>query len=373
MVNEAATRRIAGEPSFLDLPTFLQAAVQKNAEGTLTVRQGDAVKKLFLHGPTLSLLAVTRRDSPGAWRHMSRGHPRLGQILVEKGVIDEPTLDGALKRKGPGVHVGEVLMQEGRLSQADLVGALEEQAMEEVYELFTWRDVALEFHPGRPSRAGWTVPRPVMEIIFEAMRRADTRSWVRRIIPSRALVPVRVPGRSILVESDLPARLLYEASESIDGKRSVLEILQAGHYPESTMEHLLADLVERGALRLRGLETPLEAPDAPGVLVAGPHRGYGTSLGAWLRAAGFHVEVVVTTQEARDRPGVTRSNLVVLDLEKRGEDWTEWRKLAHSLHAGLLILCDQDTPAREARGQDLLIKPITQEALIRRVSRLLKP
>ena len=53
---------------------------------------------------------------------------KIGEILVQKGYITQQQLDGVLAVKGPDAQVGQVLIQWGLLSDAQLMEALEIQA-----------------------------------------------------------------------------------------------------------------------------------------------------------------------------------------------------------------------------------------------------
>ena len=52
---------------------------------------------------------------------------KIGEILVSKGYITQQQLDGVLAVKGPDAQVGQVLIQWGLLTDAQLMEALEIQ------------------------------------------------------------------------------------------------------------------------------------------------------------------------------------------------------------------------------------------------------
>ena len=53
---------------------------------------------------------------------------KIGEILVEKGYVTQQQIDGVLSVKGPDAQVGQVLIQWGLLTDAQLMEALEIQA-----------------------------------------------------------------------------------------------------------------------------------------------------------------------------------------------------------------------------------------------------
>ena len=53
---------------------------------------------------------------------------KIGEILVTKGYVTQQQLDGVLAVKGDGAQVGQVLIQWGLLTEAQLMEALEIQA-----------------------------------------------------------------------------------------------------------------------------------------------------------------------------------------------------------------------------------------------------
>lgn len=59
---------------------------------------------------------------------MAQGPPRLGQLLISAGLIDEATLEAALlAQEKDGCRLGEALVREGHVSEAQLTQVLSMQ------------------------------------------------------------------------------------------------------------------------------------------------------------------------------------------------------------------------------------------------------
>ncbi len=74
-----------------------------------------------------------------AW---SPGHRRLGDLLLAAEVVDEATLESALKRQKheDGEHIlGQILLSEGAVAREDIHRVIKEQVRATIFDLLTWR------------------------------------------------------------------------------------------------------------------------------------------------------------------------------------------------------------------------------------------
>ena len=83
---------------------------------------------------------------------------KIGEILVEKGYVTQQQLEGVLAVKGPDAQVGQVLIQWGLLSEAQLMEALEIQTPPPPPP--PPQPVAQPVQPGFPQQPG-IPPQPV--------------------------------------------------------------------------------------------------------------------------------------------------------------------------------------------------------------------
>ncbi len=232
----------------IELPDIIQSLQNKRWLGTLEVVSGQS-RRCFLFF----------REGLVQHRKMDHSQVILGRALYELGLIDEADYVMTLvDHERTGRRLGEVLVELGLVDQESIHKALSFQAREDIFDLFTWKNLDVRFHPGDP-------PLPTvfgaedlelklgisgMSILMEAARRADEWELVRATIASEhdVLAPTSPDGR--LPEGLIDRRIAL----LVDGYRSAYEI--AKQSPLNTIEALkaLADLVRAGHLKI--LEPP---------------------------------------------------------------------------------------------------------------------
>lgn len=117
---------IRGSLQDATLPDVIQMLHQGRRSGRLSVtdRQHRA-DVYFEHGMVAHAAIMNRRD-------------RLGDLLLKRGTITPAQLEQALDMQaiGTGLPLGQLLVDLGALSPAELAGVLLEQVQEAVYALF---------------------------------------------------------------------------------------------------------------------------------------------------------------------------------------------------------------------------------------------
>ena len=131
--------------SSLDLFDFgglLQALAQSLRVGTLRVRSGSREKYIFLNRGQVEAVFTPRSKY------------RVGRILYNMGALELDELREVLEERQDGRTVGQlgkVLIERGLIGEEDLEAALRYQVIEEIIEIFYWRDVSYEFYSGDPQ------------------------------------------------------------------------------------------------------------------------------------------------------------------------------------------------------------------------------
>lgn len=232
----------------IELPDIIQSLQNKRWLGTLEISSGQS-RRCFLFF----------REGLVQHRKMDHSQVVLGRALYELGLIDEADYVMTLvDHERTGRRLGEVLVELGLVDEESIQKALVFQAREDIFDLFTWKNLDVRFHPGDPPLPSVFAPEDLelklgfsgMSILMEAARRADEWELVRATIPSEhdVLAPTSPDGR-------LPDGLIdRRIALLIDGYRSAYEIAQQS--PLNTIEALkaLAELVRAGHLKL--LEPP---------------------------------------------------------------------------------------------------------------------
>jgi uncharacterized protein DUF4388 len=124
----------AGELKTLPLADILDWVARRMKTGRLDLKRRSTEKRLTFRGGVLhSSFSNDPRET-------------IGQALVREGLVKEEQLFTALlKQEKGGQRLGQILVGEGILTEADLKRTLRTNAEEIVYELFLWPDGRFEF------------------------------------------------------------------------------------------------------------------------------------------------------------------------------------------------------------------------------------
>lgn len=182
--------------------------------------------------------------------YVSRGRPifarsernseRLDQMLVRAGTItpEQATRSLELQARTPHKRVGQILIEMGVLHLDALHASVKLQVQNLVLSLFTWAEGGYQFVPGPlPSEEAITLDWDTPGAVVQGLRGLPL-TYIRPLAPPRDAVVERSPDEEILKELQLNS-----------AERKLLELL-VGRHP---MEQLLAlDFVSQEAL-IRGL------------------------------------------------------------------------------------------------------------------------
>jgi TonB family protein len=154
---------ITGNLRTLELSELLQWLAQGKKTGTLVVEQRDLEKRIYFQNGRI--ISSSSNDP----------EEHLGTFLIERGYIDEPTLEHAMKlQEATQILLGKVLVTLDSISEEDLEKILRLKTEESVYELFTWDEGDFRFVKDEmPDAAMVPVSLEVTNIVMEGMRRID--------------------------------------------------------------------------------------------------------------------------------------------------------------------------------------------------------
>jgi TonB family protein len=154
---------ITGNLRTLELSELLQWLAQGKKTGTLVVEQKDLEKSIYFQD---GRIISSSSNDPEEY---------LGTFLIERGYIDEPTLEHAMKlQEATQILLGKVLVTLDSISEDDLEKILRLKTEESVYELFTWDEGDFRFVKDEmPDAAMVPVSLEVTNIVMEGMRRID--------------------------------------------------------------------------------------------------------------------------------------------------------------------------------------------------------
>jgi hypothetical protein len=182
---------------------------------------------------------------------------RLGQFLLSRTRINEIQLQHLLTLQGTtGKRLGLLLVEMGLLSRQELASEVASKAEETIHALFDWDDAFFRFDDGAtldPDQI--EVNLPVERLIAEGHERTEKLEHIRETFESSGVVLQRT-------QSEIPPELLdrpvtRRILDSIDGQRTLAEILLHTRASEFVVLHFLQILCERELLEIREVRTPV--------------------------------------------------------------------------------------------------------------------
>jgi hypothetical protein len=241
------------ESSFavMALPDLLQWVELAKKTGACRFVRGPATREIFFKD---GRIVACSSDEP---------HLLLGQFLIANGRIDEITLQIYMKsQRITGRSLGQLLVRAGKIKEEQLQRLIEAKAEETVFGLFDWPDGMFRFDPDCPPPTdSMKIELDLQSVLMEGARRFDELNAIREAFPSLHVVlhkTDRKPDAPTI--ANFMARRAYE---SVNGERTLAEIVLLCRASEFLVCSFLLRLVERGLVSLG--ET--REPDAP--VVAG--------------------------------------------------------------------------------------------------------
>ncbi|MDQ1640154.1 MAG: hypothetical protein QOF62_3493 [Pyrinomonadaceae bacterium] len=154
-------------------------------------------------------------------------------------------------------RLGQILVADGILSDAQVSQLLEIRTLDIIYDLFLWKEGHFEFVSEGPLPADFTRVRvEANRVVMEGIHRADEMARFRTLIPSdRTLLELGAGWTSSLPAGKATRQLLY----FLEKRMSVAEICYNMHSSAFEVYAQLFELVKDGVVHVVG-ELP-ETPD----------------------------------------------------------------------------------------------------------------
>jgi tetratricopeptide (TPR) repeat protein len=191
---------------------------------------------------------------------------RLGDLLVAGGRLTQAQVDATLEHQArePEKRFGELLLENGLISPAELSRFIRVQIEEAIHHLFTWSRGQFYFEAGqRPQRNDSLVSINPESLLLEAARRIDEWSLIEKKIPSLDLVFELDQSRVDASDAEISSEQ-KDLVPLLDGTRSVQEIVDETGRGEFEIGKALFGLVQAGFARRVGRRTedPGRAPES---------------------------------------------------------------------------------------------------------------
>ncbi|MBI5365452.1 MAG: PQQ-binding-like beta-propeller repeat protein [Planctomycetes bacterium] len=234
-----------GDLSTINLADLFQTLSANQKVGTLIVADGESRKCIYFGAEGVRLLSTGKR----------RGL-HLGEMLVRSGKITQNELQDALAiQKKLGLMLGEVFQKVGLVTKEEVQAAIRQQIEEEIYDLFSWKEANFEFQEGAlPPPELLSPDQPVIFAVFdsnslvmEAARRLDEWEVLNRGIPDHRVIFIPALPSDQLP----PAAPATDASILLltDGTRNVERIIADSHASKFDACSKLYRLLQQGVLK----------------------------------------------------------------------------------------------------------------------------
>jgi hypothetical protein len=229
---------VYGNVRTMSLPDLLQWASVNKKTGVLELEHNQICKRIsFRDG---RIVACSSDDPPS----------RLGQFLLSRGKVTKEQLREALtKQETSSKNLGLIFQDMGILTRDDIEAHVAAKAEETIYGLFDWADAEFRFH----ENAGHDpfiieVELGVQDVVLHGIQRFDELQRIRDVFSSSGIVLTRTdkPTPDEIVSSPMARRVLA----SVDGRRTLAEILLHAHASEFLVLKFLYTLLRKGIVSI---------------------------------------------------------------------------------------------------------------------------
>jgi hypothetical protein len=222
---EAKRYQYRGDLKETALPEMLHTIYLHRVPGRIECRHGEALKSILLRDGVVVHAASNDR------------HDSLGTYLVEHGKItpEQFTLTDRIRSATSDKRHGELLIEHGVLSPAQLYAAIQEQIRSIVWSLFSWQEGDVAFSIGQFDDPGMIrIHLPMRQVILQGVKRApDAKVLVARLGRKETIFePVWTTEDLIEVALDETELKLLRL---VDGRRTLYDICTTG--PHSPAEN----------------------------------------------------------------------------------------------------------------------------------------
>lgn len=182
------TATMRGDLDQISLADIFQTLAMSKMEGVLRVRNPLEERQIYCRDGHVRILVPPRVTAR-----------RLGQRLVHAGLLQAEQLRAALLlQRRQKVQLGQLLVREGIVAQAQIDEIVEMQVAEDLFALFTWKHGTFEFFKLEPGNGRLQTQfhlcaeYEVSSLLLEVARRSDEWESILDTIASLDEVPLRI-------------------------------------------------------------------------------------------------------------------------------------------------------------------------------------
>jgi len=230
--------------SLVDLLQFLAAG---RKSGTLKFDCGKITKQVYFKN---GMIVGSKSNDPREY---------LGQVLLHYGKVDDAQLKAAREvQRTSGAKLGEVLVEQGFLTEDEVLEILKTRTLDAIYDLFMWTEGDFEFYDEDPSPDELLlIEVEPTNVIMEGIYRIDEFARYRTLVPSdRAILELAAGWTSSLKLGKEFRQVLF----FVEKRMSVAEICYQMHASAFHVYGQLFTLISEGVARVAGEREDIPAP-----------------------------------------------------------------------------------------------------------------
>jgi hypothetical protein len=243
---------LEGNLSRFEVPDVLTFLNMGRRTGLLAMERGDQETKLFI------------RDGNPVFATSSRDDLRLGSMLIRLRKVSADDLERALaSHRGRGYRLGQALLAERLLSEAELGSFLKVQVSEVIFDTFEWKEGVFTFWDKVPPPAtAVTLLMDLQNLIMEGSRRLDERGRLSEVFPDKDMIVEAMANPERVKHSVTMTPEEWKVFFLLDGRRSLSEICRLVGNPDelATLEILHRLVMAKFAAVLPPPVAPAVAP-----------------------------------------------------------------------------------------------------------------
>lgn len=237
---------IQGTLKTMSLTDLLQFLAASRKSGTLKFDCGKITKQVYFKNGSI---VGSKSNDPREY---------LGQVLLHYGKVDEAQLKAAREvQRTSGAKLGEVLVQQGFLTEEEVLAILKTRTLDAIYDLFMWTEGDFEFYDEDPMPDDLLlIEVEPTNVIMEGIYRIDEFARYKTLVPSdRSIIELVAGWTSSLKLGKEFRQVLY----FVEKRMSVAEICYQMHASAFHVYGQLFTLISEGVARVAG-ERPEDAP-----------------------------------------------------------------------------------------------------------------
>jgi hypothetical protein len=237
---------IQGTLQTMSLTDLLQFLAASRKSGTLKFDRSKITKQVYFKK---GLIVGSKSNDPREY---------LGQVLLHYGKVDDAQLKAAREvQRSSGAKLGEVLVQQGFLTEDEVLAILKTRTLDAIYDLFMWNEGDFEFYDDDelPDDLLLLELEPT-NVIMEGIYRIDEFARYKTLVPSdRSIIELAAGWTSSLKLGKEFRQVLY----FVEKRMTVAEICYQMHASAFHVYGQLYTLISEGVARVAG-EKAEEAP-----------------------------------------------------------------------------------------------------------------